>query len=69
MSATARLQSRAKVTVYAKGRKNSEASPWTRPSGRNTATVVAVLAVIAPATSRVPVYAARLMLSPSCRWR
>ncbi len=53
--ATARLQSSANVTVSANGRKNSEASPCTRPSGRNTATVVSVLAVIAPATSRVPV--------------
>ena len=54
----ARLQSRAKVTVSANGRKNSEARPWTKPSGRKTATVVSVLAVMAPATSRVPVYAA-----------
>ena len=69
ISATARLQSSAKVTVYANGRKNSEASPCTRPSGRKTATVVKVLAVIAPATSRVPVYAARRTLSPSCRCR
>ena len=69
MSATARLHSRAKVTVSANGRKNSEARPCTNPSGRKTATVVRVLAVIAPATSRVPVYAAWRMLSPSCRWR
>ena len=53
--ATTRLQSRANVTVSANGRKNSEARPATMPSGRNTATVVSVLAVMAPATSRVPV--------------
>ena len=69
MRATARLHSSAKVTVSANGRKNSDASPWTKPSGRKTATVVSVLAVMAPATSRVPVYAARRMVSPSCRCR
>ena len=53
--ATARLHSSAKVTVRANGLKNSEARPWMRPSGRKTATVVSVLAVMAPATSRVPV--------------
>ena len=69
MSATTRLASRANVTVSANGRKNSEARPLTNPSGRKTATVVSVLAVIAPATSRVPVKAAERMLSPSCRCR
>ncbi len=36
------------MTVRAKGRKNSEAMPCTKPRGRNTATVVSVLAVIVP---------------------
>ncbi len=53
--ATTRLQSSANVTVSANGRKNSEARPATMPRGRKTATVVRVLAVMAPATSRVPV--------------
>jgi len=53
VSATSRLASRAKVTVIANGRKNSEARPWRNPRGRKTATVVRVLAVIARATSRV----------------
>ena len=43
------------MTVSANGRKNSEASPSTMPSGRKTATVVRVLAVIALETSLVAV--------------
>ena len=69
VSATSRLASSANVTVIANGRKNSEAMPCTKPRGRNTATVVRVLAVIARATSRVAVKAAVWMSSPSCRWR
>ena len=43
--------SSANVTVRAKGRKNWLTKPPTKPSGRNTPTVVTVAAVIAPATS------------------
>jgi len=41
----------ARVTVQAKGRKISPACPPTRPMGANTATVVSVELVTAPATS------------------
>ncbi len=70
VSAISKLASSANVTVRANGRKNSEARPWTKPRGRKTATVVSVLAVMARATSRVPLYAAEWMSSPSwrCRW-
>ena len=56
--------SSAKVTVSAKGRKNWLTMPPTKPSGRNTATVVRVLLVMAPATSRVPDSTASPMASP-----
>ena len=46
--------SSANVTVRANGRKNWLTRPPTKPIGRNTATVVSVVAVIAPATSRGP---------------
>ena len=46
--------SSANVTVRANGRKNWLTSPPTKPSGRNTPTVVSVVAVIAPATSLGP---------------
>ena len=40
--------------VSANGRKSSPTSPPTSAIGRNTATVVSVEAVMAPATSRTP---------------
>ncbi len=61
--------SRANVTVSAKGRKNWLTMPPTKPSGRNTATVVSVLLVMAPATSRVPVRTASPIGSPRPRCR
>ena len=61
--------SSANVTVSANGRKNWLTSPPTRPSGRNTPTVVIVAAVIAPATSFGPLIDAWSRLSPSARWR
>ncbi len=61
--------SSANVTVRAKGRKNWLTSPPTRPSGRNTPTVVIVAAVMAPATSLGPLIDAWRRLSPSARWR
>jgi hypothetical protein len=69
VSAQASEASSANVTVNAKGRKNCETRPPTKPSGRKTATVVRVLAVIAPATSRGPLIAAVSRSSPSERWR
>jgi hypothetical protein len=59
----------ANVTVSAKGRKNWLTKPPTKPSGRNTPTVVTVAAVIAPATSRGPLIEAFRRSSPSARWR
>ena len=61
--------SSANVTVSANGRKNWLTRPPTKPSGRNTATVVSVLAVIAPATSRGPLVTAVRRSSPRARWR
>ena len=61
--------SSANVTVNAKGRKNWLTMPPTKPSGRNTATVVRVLAVIAPATSFGPLSDAVIRSSPIARWR
>ena len=69
VSDTSRLATSAKVTVRAKGRKNSEAMPCTKPRGRNTATVVSVLAVTADDTSRCHSSAAVMTSSPSWRWR
>ncbi len=54
VSATSREASRATVTVIANGRNSSPITPPTSAMGRNTATVVSVDAVIAPATSRTP---------------
>src|SRR5660398_206223 len=67
VKATSRLARSAKVTVRAKGRKNSDEIPCTKPRGRKTATVVSVLAVIAADTSLVAVLAAVMGSSPS--WR
>ena len=52
VSETNRDASSATVTATAKGRKMAPAWPPTRPIGRNTATVVRVELVTAPATSR-----------------
>ena len=69
VSATSSDASSAKVTVSAKGRKNWLTMPPTKPSGRNTATVVRVLLVMAAATSRVPDRTASPMASPRARCR
>ena len=61
--------SSANVTVSANGRKNWLTRPPTKPSGRKTATVVSVLAVIAPATSFGPLRTAVMRSSPRARWR
>ena len=61
--------SRANVTVSAKGRKNWLTRPPTNPSGRKTATVVSVLAVMAPATSLGPLMDAVSRSSPIALWR
>ena len=61
--------SSAKVTVRAKGRKNWLTKPPTKPSGRNTPTVVTVAAVMAPATSFGPLIEALRRSSPMARWR
>ena len=57
------------MTVSAKGRKNWLTMPPTKPSGRKTATVVMVLLVMAPATSRVPEDTAAPISSPLARCR
>ena len=59
----------ANVTVSAKGRKNWDTRPPTKPSGRNTPTVVMVAAVMAPATSFGPSMDAVSLSSPRARWR
>ena len=55
MADLAQDDSIASATVNANGRKSSPTWPPTRPMGRKTATVASVEAVIAEATSRVPV--------------
>ena len=57
------------MTVSANGRKNWLTMPPTKPSGRNTPTVVMVAAVIAPATSFGPLIDAVRRSSPMARWR
>jgi len=57
------------ATVNANGRNSSPTMPPTRPIGRNTATVVTVEAVIAPATSRTAVRTAWDLRSPYDRCR
>ena len=56
--------SRAMVTVRANGRNSSPAMSPTKAIGRNTATVVRVEAVTAPATSRMAVRMAVFLSSP-----
>ena len=55
--------------VMAKGRKSSPAMPPTRAIGANTATEVRVEAVMAVATSPVPVRMAVRLSCPRDRWR
>ena len=62
VSETSSEASSATVTATAKGRKIAPACPPTRPIGRNTATVVRVELVTAPATSRT---AFRIDLRPN----
>jgi len=57
------------VTVIAKGRKISPACPPTSPIGRNTATVVRVELVTAPATSLTALMIESRPHSPSPWWR
>ena len=57
------------MTVSENDRKNWLTNPPAKPSGRKTATVVSVLAVIAPATSRGPSVTAVSRSWPSARWR
>ena len=57
------------MTVSANGRNSWDTMPPTRPSGRNTPTVVTVAAVIAPATSLGPLIDAARRDSPMARWR
>ena len=67
--ATSREASSAIVVVTAKGRNSSPASPPTKAIGRNTATETRVEAVMAVATSPVPVRIAVRLSSPSPMWR
>ena len=67
--ATSSEASSAKVMARPKGRKNWLTMPPMKPSGRNTATVVMVELVMAPATSRVPLMTASCTESPRPRWR
>ena len=69
VSATTSEASSANVTVRANGRNSWLTSPPTRPSGRNTPTVVRVAAVIAVATSRGPLRTAVSRSSPIALWR
>ncbi len=67
--ATSSEASRASELVMANGRNSSPTWPPTSASGRKTATVVRVEAVIAVATSRTPVSTASDRRCPSPRWR
>ena len=64
VSATSSDASSATVTVMANGENSSPTSPPTNAIGRNTATVVSVDDVTAPATSRTPSSTARSRASP-----
>ena len=57
------------MAVTANGRKSSPASPPTKAIGRNTATETRVEAVMAVATSRVPMRIAVRRSAPMSRWR
>ncbi len=69
VSDTSSEASRATVTVMANGANSWPTKPPTRAIGANTATVVSVEAVTAPATSRTPVTIACCLLSPYDRCR
>ena len=69
MTATKYEAASANVTVRAKGRKNSPMMPPISPSGKKTATVVAVEARIAVFTSPVPTITASFKSSPRWMWR
>ncbi len=64
VSETSSDASSATVTVIANGAKSSPTSPPTRAIGENTATVVIVEAVTAPATSLTAVTIASVRSSP-----
>jgi hypothetical protein len=64
LSETKRLAASAIATVSAKGRKSSPVTSPTSASGRNTATVVTVDAVTAPATSLTAARIATFFSSP-----
>jgi hypothetical protein len=64
VSDTSSEASNATVTVIAKGENSSPTNPPTNAIGRNTATVVSVDDVTAPATSRTPSSTARCFSSP-----
>ena len=69
VSATSSEASSAIVTVMANGRKSCPAMPETKAMGRNTATVVRVEAVIAPATWRTEATTLSGVSSPDPRRR
>src|SRR5256885_16001248 len=64
VSDTSSDASSATVTVIAKGENSSPTNPLTNAIGTNTATVVSVDDVTAPATSRTPSSTARCLASP-----
>ena len=68
-SATTRDASREQTTASARSPKTCPATPSTKTMGRNTATVVRVLAMTAAPTSWVPRMAAAMISSPSSRHR
>ena len=55
---TIRLKDTAPTTAMAISRKSWPASSWIKTTGKNTATVVRLEAMMAPHTSRVPSYTA-----------
>jgi hypothetical protein len=69
VSETSSDASSAIVTVNENGRNSSPVMPSTRASGRNTATVVIVDAVIAPATSRTACTIVAALSTPATRCR
>ena len=69
VSATSSEASSANVTARPKGRKNWLTMPPTKPMGRNTATVVIVLLVMAFDDLRVPVRTESRTESPRPRCR
>ena len=68
-SATNSDEASTTITVIGRYFMNSPMIPGQNSSGRNTATVVPVEAMIGQATSRVAVSAARARGSPSETWR